>query len=114
MKKSFLRTICLLAFSAVIAQESVFAASGAFAEHYNAAQNFLMQNQYSSAIVEFRKAMKINYLDNSARIGIINSYLARAAYYANTEKDYDRAANDFRSALFYLKMPHLFIQGLRL
>ncbi len=104
MKKSFLRTICLLAFSAVIAQESVFAASGAFAEHYNSAQNFLMQNQYSSAIVEFRKAMRINYLDNSARIGIINSYLARAAYYANTEKDYDRAANDFRSALFYLKM----------
>ena len=104
MKRSFLRTICCLCASIIIAQGSVFAVSGAFAEHYNAAQNFLVQNQYSSAIIEFRKAMRINYLDNSARIGIVNAYLARAAYYANTEKDYEKAANDFRSALFYLKM----------
>ena len=105
MKKSFLRTVCCLAVCTVLVQNNVFAAmSGAFAEHYNAAQNYLTQNQYSSAIVEFRKAMRINYLDNSARIGIVNAYLARATYYANTEKDYDKAANDFRSALFYLKM----------
>ena len=105
MRRSFLRTICCLAVCLVITQESSFAAvTGAFAEHYNAAQNYLVQNQYSSAIVEFRKAMRINYLDNSARIGIVNSYLARAAHYANTEKDYEKAANDFRSALFYLKM----------
>ncbi len=105
MKKSFYRAICCLAIITVIAQEGVFGSNiSAFAEHYNAAQNYLMQNQYSSAIVEFRKAMKINYLDHSARVGIINAYLARAAYYANTEKNYDKAANDFRSALFYLKM----------
>ena len=48
--------------------------------------------------------MRINYLDNSARIGIINSYLARGAHYANMEKNYDKAANDYRSALFYLKL----------
>ena len=105
MKRSFLRTVCCLAVSTILAQGNVFGAvTGAFAEHYNAAQNYLTQNQYSSAIVEFRKAMRINYLDNSARIGIINSYLARATYYANTEKDYEKAANDFRSALFYLKI----------
>lgn len=105
MKKCFLRTVCCLAVSTILAQESVFAAvTGAFAEHYNAAQNYLTQNQYSSAIVEFRKAMRINYLDNSARVGIVNAYLARAAHYANTEKDYSKAANDFRSALFYLQM----------
>ena len=104
MRTSFLRIICCLTASVIIAQQSAFAVSGAFAEHYNAGQNFLAQNQYSSAIVEFRKAMRINYLDNSARIGIINSYLARAVHYANIEKDYEKAANDFRSALFYLKM----------
>ena len=43
-------------------------------------------------------------MDNSARIGLINSFLARAAYYANTEKNYDKAANDFRSAIFYMKI----------
>lgn len=105
MKKSFLRTVCCLAVCTILAQPNIFAAgAGAFVEHYNAAQNFMTQNQYSSAIVEFRKAMRINYLDNSARIGIVNAYLARATHYANTEKDYERAANDFRSALFYLKM----------
>ena len=94
-----------MAVCTILAQSEIFAAdAGAFAEHYNAAQNFLTQNQYSSAIVEFRKAMRINYLDNSARIGIVNAYLARATHYANTEKDYEKAANDFRSALFYLKM----------
>ncbi len=75
-----------------------------FAQHYDAAQDFLTQGQYSSAIGEFRKALVINYMDNSARIGIINSYLARATYYANQEKNYDKSANDFRSALFYLKI----------
>ena len=105
MKKSFLRTVCCLAVCTILTQGNLYAAvTGAFAEHYNAAQNFLMNNQYSSAIMEFRKAMKINYLDNSARIGIVNAYLARATYYANTEKSYDKAANDFRSALFYLKI----------
>ncbi len=105
MKKCFLRTVCCLAVTTILTGNITFAAvTGAFAEHYNAAQNYLTQNQYSSAILEFRKAMRINYLDNSARIGIINAYLARATHYANTEKNYERAANDFRSALFYLKM----------
>ncbi len=105
MRECFLRTVCCIAAASMLAQGNLFAAtSGAFAEHYNAAQNYLTQNQYSSAIVEFRKAMRINYLDNSARIGIINAYLARATHYANTEKNYEKAANDFRSALFYLKM----------
>ena len=30
--------------------------------------------------------------------------MARATYYANQDKNYDKAANDFRSALFYLKI----------
>jgi len=91
--------------STVLCQNYVYGASaGAFAQHYEAAQNYLTQSQYSSAIVEFRKALRINYLDNSARIGLINAYLARATYYANQDKNYDKAANDFRSALFYLKI----------
>ena len=105
MRKKVSGTVCCLAICVVLSQAQVFAApSSAFAEHYNMAQNYLMQNQYSSSIVEFRKALRINYLDNSARIGLINAYLARATYYANQEKNYDKAANDFRSALFYLKI----------
>ena len=103
MKRKLL--ICCLAICVVLVQNQTFAApSGAFVEHYNAGQNYLMSNQYSSSIVEFRKALRINYLDNSARIGLVNAYLARATFYANQEKNYDKAANDFRSALFYLKI----------
>ena len=105
MNKKLSGMLCIIAVAAILAQANVFAAGvGAFAQHYDAAQNFLAQGQYSSAIVEFRRALRVNYLDNSARIGLINSYLARATYYANQENKYDNAANDFRSALFYLKM----------
>ena len=75
-----------------------------FKTYYDNAQNFLNSSQYTNAITEFKKALRINYMDNSARIGLINSYLARGAYYANTNNDYEKAANDFRSALFYLKI----------
>lgn len=105
MKKKFLGTVCFIAMSTILCQNFVLGApSGAFAQHYDAAQNYLTQNQYSSAIVEFRKALRINYLDNSARIGLINAYLARATYYANQDKNYEKAANDFRSAIFYLRI----------
>lgn len=78
-------------------------ANANFEEHYNAAQQYLSQYQYSSAIVEFRKALRINYLDNSARVGLVNSYLARGTYFANKDRDWENAANDYRAALFYLK-----------
>ncbi|MEG2454512.1 MAG: hypothetical protein RSB20_06560, partial [Clostridia bacterium] len=66
-------------------------------------QTYLSQFQYSSAISEFKRALRINYLDNSARIGLANSYLARGTYFANKESNYEKAADDYRSALFYLK-----------
>lgn len=104
MRKKILGFVCLTALSAMISTTVFAASSEVFAQHYDSAQKFLTQGQYSSAIVEFRKALRINYMDNSARIGLINAYLARATYYANQEKNYDKSANDFRSALFYLKM----------
>lgn len=94
-KKIFLVITCfLLTFNAVKAD---------FAEHYNAGQQYLSQFQYSSAIDEFKKALKINYMDDSARVGLINSYLARGTYSANKEKNWENASNDYRAALFYLK-----------
>ena len=80
-----------------------FAYANDFKTYYNNGQNYLNSSQYSSAITEFKKALRINYMDNSARIGLINSYLARGTYYANSENNYEKSANDFRAALFYLK-----------
>ncbi len=73
-----------------------------FGEHYTLGQEYLANYQYSSAILEFQNALKINYMDNSARIGLINSYLANGSFLANKNKDYEGAANCYRSALFYL------------
>ncbi len=74
-----------------------------FREHFEEGQESLLQNQYSTAIIEFKKALRINFMDNSARIGLVNAYLARGAYYATTAQDWESAANDFRAAIFYLQ-----------
>lgn len=74
-----------------------------FQEHYTLAQQYFFNARYSSAIDEFKKALMINFTDNSARIGLINSYIARGSYIANYEHNYRAAADDFRSAIFYLK-----------
>lgn len=95
MKKLLAVIFCLFLTSTI--------AKADFAEHYNAAQQYLSQYQYSSAIDEFKKALRINYLDNSARIGLVNSYLARGTYLANKDRNWEGAANDYRAALFYLR-----------
>jgi len=92
--KKLLVLVCMAAF--------ITPAQAGFKEHFDLGQQYLSNYQYSGAITEFKSALRINYLDNSARIGLINSYLARGTYYANTEKNYTKAADDYRSALFYL------------
>ncbi len=92
--KKFLVLICALALG--------IPSFAGFKEHFDLGQQYLTNYRYSGAITEFKSALRINYLDNSARIGLINSYMSRGRYYANTDKDYQKAADDFRSALFYL------------
>ena len=99
MKKS-LKTISISA--AIVLMLNGFAYAD-FREHFDLGQNYLAQYQYSGAINEFRSALRINYMDTSARIGLVNSYLARGMEYANKDKSWEKAANDYRSALFYLK-----------
>ncbi len=94
MKKSFFAIISLLCI--------MTPAFADFKEHFDLGQQYLSNYQYSGAVTEFKNALRINYLDNSARIGLINSYLARGAYYANNEKSWEKAADDYRSALFYM------------
>ena len=55
-----------------------------FKTHFDLAEQYYKQARYTNAIGEYQKALRINNLDNSARIGLINSYLARATYYINT------------------------------
>lgn len=102
MKNLKKKLLCAILFLAV-SNPVTMAASVDFEQYYNAGQQALSQYQYSTAIDSFKNALMINYLDNSARVGLINSYLARGTYLANKDKNWEGAANDYRSALFYLK-----------
>lgn len=71
--------------------------------YYNNGVQLLKTSQYTNAITEFRKALRENTNDKSSRIQLVNAYLARAQYFNNQAMDYNKAANDLRSALFYMK-----------
>ncbi len=98
MKQSFKKLIKVIA-AAFMLTGSAFAD---FREHFDLGQSYLSQYQYSGAISEFKSALRINYMDTSARIGLINSYLSRGVEYANKDKAWAKAADDFRNALFYM------------
>lgn len=80
---------------------SEYSAQGS--QYYNNGVNFLKSAQYTNAITEFRKALRENPQDKSSRIQLVNAYLSRAQYYNNKAMDYNKAANDLRSAIFYMK-----------
>ena len=91
----------VLLLSLMILAQPVFAD---FKEHFDLGTRYLSNYQYESAISEFKNALKINYKDNSARIQIINAYSASGMHYANAEKNWSKAADAYRSALFYLEL----------
>lgn len=98
-----MKKLLIILFSMLVFTPIVFA-DETFKSHFDLAEQYYKQAKYTNAIGEYQKALRINNLDNSARIGLINSYLDRATYYINTLKDFDAAANDYRSALFYLEV----------
>ena len=71
--------------------------------NYVQGKKYLESSQYSSAITEFRKAIRTNPNDSSALVGLSNAYNSRAAYYNNTAKQPDNAISDIKSALFFSK-----------
>lgn len=71
--------------------------------NYVQGNKYLENSQYSSAINEFKKAIRTNPTDTSSLIGLSNSYSMRAAYYNNTVKATDSAISDLKSAIFFLK-----------
>ena len=102
MKKFVLGTvICALMLSnAAFAQYDEYDTAGPY---YDQGMQYLQNSQYTSAIQEFKKALRENPFDLSSKIGLTNAYISRAAYYNNKSFEYQKAINDLRSALFYMK-----------
>lgn len=71
--------------------------------NYVQGRKYLENSQYSSAINEFKKAIRTNAEDKSALIGLSNAYNMRAQYYNNIAKLPQNAITDLKSAVFFLK-----------
>lgn len=102
MKKIIFFLVCMLLCQNVQAQ-TVYDDNYIENPNYLEGIKFVEKAQYSSAINEFRKAIRVNPLDSSSLIGLSNAYNLRAVYYNNTVKDYEKAISDLKSALFFIK-----------
>ncbi len=103
MKKLFLLALCLLFYGNSAFSQTVYDDNYKENPNYVQGNKYLQNSQYTSAINEFKKAIRTNPADKSALIGLSNAYNMRAQYYNNTVKATDNAINDIKSALFYLK-----------
>lgn len=108
MKKRIWTALFLLMMinTAVFADDNIINVSdydSNLSAYYTNGVAFLKTHQYTNAITEFRKALRENPQEKSSRIQLVNAYLARAQYYNNKAADYNKAANDLRSAIFYMK-----------
>lgn len=103
MKRILRFLVCVL-----FIQNSVFAQT-VYDDNYQENPNYVQglkyldNSQYSSAINEFKKAIRTNPNDASSLIGLSNAYNMRAQYYNNTVKAVDNAISDLKSALFFVK-----------
>ena len=71
MKTKSLIISCLIAAGLGVGISTGMPAYAGFQEHYTLAQQHFFNARYSSAIDEFKKALLINFMDNSARIGLV-------------------------------------------
>ncbi len=102
MKKYLLLIILIIACQNAYSQQ-VYDDNYLENPNYIQGNKYLENSQYSSAINEFKKAIRVNPLDKSSLIGLSNSYNMRAEYYNNTVKAVDNAISDLKSAIFFLK-----------
>ena len=103
MKKLLLLLVLLTSFQNIAFAQTVYDDNYQENPNYVQGTKYLENSQYSSAINEFKKAIRVNPLDKSSLIGLSNSYNMRAEYYNNTVKAVDNAISDLKSAIFFLK-----------
>ncbi len=103
MKKLFVLFAVAVFFQNLSFAQTVYDDNYVENPNYLQGNKYLKNSQYSSAISEFKKAIRTNPNDTSALIGLSNAYNMRAVYYNNTAKNIDSAISDIKSALFFIK-----------
>lgn len=103
-KKIIVLSMCLLlssnyALSREVSQQDV----QRYSTYYSNGLEYIKNEQYSSAIIEFKKVLRFSPYDSMTQNAIIQAYCARAQYFKQTTKEYKKALNDYKSAVFYAK-----------
>ena len=104
MKKKIITALALVmflsAYGAEISQQDV----QRYSAYYSNGMEYFKNQQYSSAIVEFRKVLRFSPYDDTIKEALANAYNARAHYYRTTTKEITKALVDFKSAVFYAQL----------
>ncbi|MBQ8848057.1 MAG: tetratricopeptide repeat protein [Candidatus Gastranaerophilales bacterium] len=103
MKKKIIVILSLFLFLSSNAQEYSQQDVQRYSAYYSNGMQYFKNQQYSSAINEFRKVLRFSPYDETIQDALANAYLARAQYYKTTTKELKKALNDYKSAYFYSK-----------
>lgn len=74
-----------------------------YSAYYSNGMQYLKNQQFSSAINEFRKVLRFSPYDETIQNALANAYYARAQYFHKTTKEVKKALIDYKSAYFYSK-----------
>ncbi len=98
MKKVVIILVCSFFFlqTQVIAKPS-------YTTHLNKGLKQLNEQKYTPAIESFTKAVKLAPDNLQTRVSLAKAYITRADIYFDKDKEFGKAANDYRCALFYLE-----------
>lgn len=103
MKKFLIVLLLILSSNCFSYAQTVYDENYQESPNYLQGKKYMENSQYSSAINEFKKALRINPNDSSSIVSLANTYNLRAVYYNNTTKNTQAAISDLKSALFFLK-----------
>ena len=103
MKKKIITIFAIFLFITANAQEISQQDMQRYSAYYSNGMEYLKNQQYSSAIVEFKKVLRFSPYDETIKEALANAYSARAHYYRSTTKEITKALVDYKNALFYAK-----------
>ncbi len=72
-------------------------------DHFNKGKAHLSSGQYAKAIAELTQALKLDPNNSAARNNLSVAYTSRGTYLFNQGVNTNKAVNDFRAALYYLR-----------
>lgn len=72
-----------------------------YSAYYSNGMQNLKNQQFSSAISDFKKVLRFSPYDDTTKGALVNAYFARGQNYKQQTKEYKKALNDYKSAYFY-------------